>query len=363
MKMANVFGAIVLINAGSFGDAVATNNYDSTQFVSWSAAVNDSGASCVAFVKKSDTVDCKVPPVLYQIFKGGQSSGIDTILREWDRRNVMMLSLGNFAIALDNSGWAHFVCNGDSGSCVYLTNRSDGIWKKRQSLNRSTSSRGSGLGPYDELFLGRVNAVAVNDQRFDIVTSADYHTYGNWPFSNLWRITGTLNGDSLQDEMIKPPFGEEVQSMIISNRYGRLSMIYWQSEGGGYEGVNIMVSKNYPVIDSFRYLQLARQWGSSFGFVIIDESQGDISVAIGPDRSYMKYFAKHNVHIGADGLSGIAPFLPRRVCIVLGGQGMVFNLRGQAFSNSSIARLPSGAYLSKIKSSAVPASKHLQVQR
>jgi hypothetical protein len=359
MKKVLVIWALFIFSV-SFSSALGgVMPYDSTAFICWASAYNDSGESAIAFVKKTDTVGNAIPPIAYQLYKNGQLISSNVILLHWNIENVVMnLYPIKFAVALDKDGWAHFACNGDSGSCLYLTNRDDGVWKTRQILKQANCGVPAGQGPYGQAFFGRSNAIAVNNSRVAIATSCDYTTYGAWPFSCIWYLSVTLNGDSLIVKKVNTGIGhdyEELRNILISNRFNRLTIFYWQSESGGFEGVNVLSSRDYPAADTFNYLRLIDDWNFSYELEMVSESQTEITLGIaysGPSSGAFTPFQNYYVFISPDSLTESLPVkivsAPRQLAAAKNRLSeKVFDPLGRSFANQSGARVPAGIYFFK----------------
>ncbi|MDD5528319.1 MAG: hypothetical protein PHO56_05135 [Patescibacteria group bacterium] len=359
MKHITVLSLLSLAFFNHFGVQAAAVPYDTTQFAWWSVSTNDSGETAVAFVRKADTAGQTAYPVLYQKFEAGTSSAVDTILLKWNRDNYFSdVGYANIEIVLDNDGWAHFICNGDSGRCDYFSNRADLKWRLKYVLSNKNSKANSVYS------FGRRNRLAVSGDRIDLVTSADYRAGGGWPFSSMFRIFGKISDDSLKNERITADTGiyaEEIYDFKISNRFDRLSIAYALGQYGGWNADRLIVSKTYPVIDTngYYYREMRSAWAAFVTPIkIVSEDASHINISV---SGYI-----FPLFIGNSGIFPTAVLIKHanvaRKSVELKIKN-IFDLRGRILSAQPGTRLPAGIYFSQAANEASRTTKRLQIGR
>jgi hypothetical protein len=126
--------------------------------------------------------------------------------------------------------------------------------------------------------------VAVCGGRIDIVTTADY-TLGGYPFSHLYRIFGNTSGDSVNNEPVSADtpaiYAERIYDLAVSNRFGRLTILYARGEFGGYNASCLIVSKSYPAISDYFYKLITEEWnGTVTPLSIVAERDSEVTVSI-----------------------------------------------------------------------------------
>jgi hypothetical protein len=128
MKKCLVFWALLII-LGNYFSAISGNlPPDSSSFAYWAKAVNDSGETGIAFVRQSDLAGNSYYPVLYRLYHDSGLVVSDTILYRWTvHTSYDIISLADFAVALDDSGCAHFFSGTDT-SCQYLVRKKNAHW-------------------------------------------------------------------------------------------------------------------------------------------------------------------------------------------------------------------------------------------
>ena len=356
MKLWAAFSLLVL---GAFNSAGAAGGvpYDTAKFFCYSAATNDSGEIAVAFVAKSDTAGDSLWPVRYQKFRSGAVVADDTIMTKWCQ--VVNFGWARFALALDNDGWGHLAINADSNlnasrvDCLYLTNRNDGKWKKRYVIN------GVELSIWGSME-GRINCIAITNGRVDIITTDDYRVGGGYPFSTMTRIYGPIDGDSLNMEGVSSSsvgiYSEEIYGIAISNRCGRLVIYYGLRQSGGFAADRIIVSKSYPRITDYFFLELQCAWYLTVTPVRILSDE--------PTRIILGGAYQGTVYFSDSGLTGIK--IPLRTWpqatvrnLLLKGQ-KVFDLSGRNVPSPLFHR-PAGIYFSPATNDGLPTVKRVQI--
>ena len=250
-------------------DVVEPLPYDVKNFFIWSEAKNNAGEICVVFVEKNDlSADGYV--VHYQKYKNNLKMEDDVIFDAWKKQ--IFIENHDFDVALDDNGYAHFVCGGENDDCLYLTNSPDLKWKTRHVLSPKYPYR-----------FGRTNKISLDGNRIDIVTSADYTVGGGYIFSVMFRIKGEIGNSPLEESLITANvaiYGEYVYNFEISNRYNRLIIIYSLSLFGGRYSSRIICSVDYLSSDKFIYKELENKWGYGRRVCIINEEESQIIVSV-----------------------------------------------------------------------------------
>ncbi|MDD4902164.1 MAG: hypothetical protein PHE24_03430 [Patescibacteria group bacterium] len=338
MKLSKVFSLLPVI----FVLAAATNAaviIDYSALAWYSAASNDSGQTGVVFVAKDDTAGDTLWPLRFQAYQGSVLIADDTVVKKWDRNTSF--GYGRFSLALDRSGWAHLVYAGDSGSCVYASNRGDGKWKTRYKDGHAAG------------VLGRLNCIDLYGDQLDIVYTFDYRVGGGYPFSNLHRLSTVITSDSIAATFITAKsqaiYAEVICDIAISNQCGRLVVFYGLRQSGGWQADMIIVSKDYPKITDYYYLELRSAWYLSVSPVSIIDDQPK-RIIVGFDGIY--YPGIDTVYVSDSGLTGIKnPYrlprgIPARDLRQMGQK--VFDPLGRVLPGASIGMSKAaGLYLSK----------------